>query len=74
MYTSSNPLPLLFREEEEEELNIVKVTRITRDKNATLRMEPYKKIVALGIAENDVDDLVSMLYDFWKEHHKGKTI
>jgi hypothetical protein len=37
-------------------------------------MEPYKKIVALGIAENDVDDLVSMLYDFWKEHHKGKTI
>ena len=43
-----------------------------RTKNVRLREELYKKIVALGTAENDVDDLVSVLYDFWeKEHHKG---
>jgi hypothetical protein len=43
-----------------------------RDKNVRLRTELYKKIVKLGTAENDVDDLVSMLYDFWEKHHKEK--
>jgi hypothetical protein len=40
-----------------------------RDKTVRIRSALYKKIVKLGTAENDVDDLVSMLYEFWEKSH-----
>ena len=43
-----------------------------RDKTVRFRTSLYKKIVKLGTAENDIDDIVSMLYDFWWEKHQSE--
>jgi hypothetical protein len=40
-----------------------------RDKTVRIRSALYKKIVKLGTAENDVDDIVSMLYEYWEKSH-----
>jgi hypothetical protein len=40
-----------------------------RDKTIRIRSALYKKIVKLGTAENDVDDIVSMLYEYWEKSH-----
>jgi hypothetical protein len=40
-----------------------------RDKTIRIRSGLYKKIVKLGTAENDVDDIVSMLYEYWEKSH-----
>lgn len=40
-----------------------------RNKGIRIRSALYKKLVELGNVENDMDDIVSMLYDFWAKHH-----
>ncbi len=36
------------------------------DKYVRIRTTTYKNLVLLGTNENDIDDVVSMLYDFWR--------
>ena len=40
-----------------------------RDKGIRIRTALYKKLVKLGNVENDVDDIVTMIYDFYEKHH-----
>ena len=43
-----------------------------RNKGIRIRAALYKKLAGLGTVENDMDDVVSMLYDFWEKHRSGK--
>ena len=43
-----------------------------RDKGIRIRSALYKRLAGLGNVENDMDDIVSMLYDYWARGHKEK--
>jgi hypothetical protein len=45
-----------------------------RDKGIRIRSALYKKLVRLGNVENDLDDIISMLYEYWKKDHKEYSI
>ena len=43
-----------------------------RSKNVRLREETYARLKKWGDMDNDVDDLVSLMLDFYEKHHKNE--